>query len=83
MRALHRPAVMDTVDQLRIPGALGYRIDLEQVRARLDVLVRSLAADARSLDRAAARRLRESASQLAYLARLQEQALARNGRAFQ
>ena len=36
-----------------------------------------------SLDREASRRMRDAASQITYLARLQEQALARNGRAFQ
>jgi hypothetical protein len=74
---------MDTVEQLRIPGPLGYRIDLDKVTARLEALLKSLAVDARSLDREASRRMRDAASQISYLARLQEQALARNGRAFQ
>jgi len=73
---------MDTVEQLRIPGPLGYRIDLDKVTAKLEAL-KSLAVDARSLDGEASRRMRDAASQITYLARLQEQALARNGRAFQ
>ena len=74
---------MDTVEQLRIPGQLGYRIDLDKVTAKLEALLKSLAVDARSLDGEASRRMRDAASQITYLARLQEQALARNGRAFQ
>jgi hypothetical protein len=68
-----------TNDQLRIPSALGYRIDLDKVTAKLEALLGQLAADVRALDREAARRMTETASQVAYLARLQEQALARNG----
>jgi hypothetical protein len=68
-----------TNEQLRIPAPGGYRIDLDKVTAKLEGLVAQLAADARALDRHAARRMRDTASQIAYLARLQEQALARNG----
>src|SRR5437588_2862679 len=41
-----RPAAMDTVEQLRIPGPLGYRIDLDKVTAKLEALLKSLAVDA-------------------------------------
>jgi hypothetical protein len=67
----------------RILTPLGTRIDLEKVNANLDVLLESLLADAASPQRDAPHRMRETALQVAYLARLKAEALARNGQAFQ
>jgi hypothetical protein len=67
----------------RILTPLGTRIDLEKVNANLDALLEALRADAASSQRDAPRRMRETALQVAYLARLKAEALARNGRAFQ
>jgi hypothetical protein len=67
----------------RIPTPLGSRIDLDKVSARLDALLESLLADARSPQRDAPRRMRDAALEVAYLARLKAEALGRNGRALQ
>ena len=67
----------------RILTPLGTRIDLEKVNANLDVLLEALRADAGSPEGDAPHRMREAALQIACLARLKAEALARNGRAFQ
>ena len=72
---------MDT--GFRITTPLGSRIDLDKVSERLDVLLDSLLGEARSTHRGAPQRMREAALEIAYLARLKAEALARNGRALQ